>query len=214
MLLPFRSSGQSQVNMLGSLAYKFPNLPFSTAFLTSQHWEIAHGLQWEDQKHSLPSGGPCKSKQVLSTTHDEMFLVGRVKEFVIGTAASSHLAHCSWHATFLTISKQQNMSTRQKKQMHSITRIILIALNGLMGSVLVLMCVCERLQMPVWRQDLNWWIGLGCIYLEFTKETHTSALSSFAALMKPTRAHLISFFCPPIYSSVERKTHCFFSPLG
>lgn len=190
MLLPFRSSGQSPVNMLGSLAYKFPNRPFSTAFLTSQHWEIVHGLQWEDQKHSLPSGGPCKSKQMLSTTHDEMFLVGRVKEFVIRTAASSHLAHCSWHATFLTITEQQNMSTRQKKQMHSITRIILIALNGLMDSVLVLMCVCERLQM----QDLNWWIGLDCIYLEFTKETHTPPLSPLSRLWWSLLAHIWFFF--------------------
>lgn len=33
--------------------------------------------------------------------------------------------------------------------MHSITCIILIVVNGLMGSVLVLMCVCERLLMPV-----------------------------------------------------------------
>ncbi len=73
----------------------FLNLPLLAAFLPSQYCDIVHELQWEDQKHSLPSGGPCKSKQVLSTTHDEMFLVGRVKEFVIGTAASSHLAHCS-----------------------------------------------------------------------------------------------------------------------
>lgn len=205
MLLLFRSFVQSQVNMLVSLAYKFPNFalfcPILTTFLTSQHWEIVHEFHWEDQKHSLPSGGPCKSKQVLSTTHDEMFLVGRVKEFVIGTAASSHLAHCSWHTTFLRNypTTKYEQKAKNLKQMHSITCIILIVVNGLMGSVLVLMCVCERLLMPVWRQDLNWWIGLDCIYLEFTKETHTSALSSFTALTKPTRAHLISFFCPPIY---------------
>ncbi len=116
-----------------------------------------------------------------------------------------HISHNYWTTKY---------EQKAKKQMQSITQIILIAVNGLMGSVLMLMCVCERLQMPVWQQDLNWWIGLDCIYLEFTKDVHTSALSPLSQLWWSPLVHICFLFLSSHLFICRKNNTIFFSSLG